>query len=600
MSEKEYFPAKEDFETRPWDEVIEAVEEKSCFWYCNQFCARAAAQEDESKRGIWAFLARLTCFSIDFDSSDGAFGSKIEAFTEKEIALTKELIPLVEDVELRARMADIIWSKQRRDNYEYVPVAVDSYLKSASRLEDHQNWPLCESRIQRAYSLAFSVNNPALSRAVIDHIKGVLDRCNGADPLFLSARMMDLLLEREDGEPGVYAALAEKLATKAEDAGKHFIAREYWTIKARWHALAGEHEAARMASIAAAETHVDEAEERLMQPAAPNLHASGHLEAAIKALRQIPGTQELTRKIHLRMLEFQRKSVAELAQFESGRFDVTEDADKARRMVEGKPLGEALFTLAAMLHPTNAAEAKKWAMEVAKDSPLMSLFPSTRMNAMGRVIARQPGLHHRSPEQAAEALRCKMYERATFSWQMRAVAIIDPARQQISQEHNPGLRDFLSIASDSWFVPHGRERLYARGLHAGAIGDFAVALHLLVPQLEHSLRCLIYDSGAIASGIDPDGIQHEFDLNALLKDSRHSPTLVKLLGEDAVFDLRGVFVDLHGANLRNELAHGLIDFGGFHSSVARYAWWLILRLCCVPGINGFGEHESQDSTSHTP
>jgi Domain of unknown function (DUF4209) len=591
MSEAGRFPRKEDFEARPWNEVIEAVSEKTRFTYCNQFCAKALQQNDESQRELWKYLARITSFEFDFDAPDGIFGSRIDAISEQDIELTKELILLVEDPELKARMADLVWSKQHKGNFHCVGIAVEAYLESAIRLEHPENWVLCEDRIRRAYNLAFSVNNPAIAHSVIDHIKGVLSRCNGEDPLFLSARMMHLLLEREETDTSTYILLAEKLARRAESSGKHYIAREYWVIKARWHDLAGEEEASRAASIAAAETHIAESEGKLKQTAAPYLHAIGDLEGAIKALRQIPGTQERVREIHRRLLEYQRHAVGELAHFESERIDLTTEAEKARRKVEGRSFQDALFVLSVMLKPTSFVEAKRAAEQSANDFRLLSLFGSTRMNSMGRVIARLPSLMDNSPEEAEEALRGRMLEQSSRSWQLYAFGVIDPARRQIVEEHTPRVRDFSNLVANSPFVPPGREGLYARGLHAGLIGDFAGSMHFLIPQLEHSIRCLMYENAAIASSIDPDGIQHEFDLNTLLKTSKHSQVLVNILGEDTVFDLRGIFVDANGANLRNEMAHGLIDSHGFHSFVSLYAWWMVLRLCCIPVLNRLQDAE---------
>lgn len=43
-------------------------------------------------------------------------------------------------------------------------------------------------------------------------------------------------------------------------------------------------------------------------------------------------------------------------------------------------------------------------------------------------------------------------------------------------------------------------------------------------------------------------------------------------------------VERYGSNLRNNLAHGLMNNNGFYTAPAIYAWWLTLRLCCIPNI----------------
>jgi hypothetical protein len=66
------------------------------------------------------------------------------------------------------------------------------------------------------------------------------------------------------------------------------------------------------------------------------------------------------------------------------------------------------------------------------------------------------------------------------------------------------------------FIPLGREYIFARGLYSGLMADFLVSTHLLIPQLEHSIRRLLYQAGAIASTLEDRGIEQERDLNTTL------------------------------------------------------------------------------------
>ena len=48
------------------------------------------------------------------------------------------------------------------------------------------------------------------------------------------------------------------------------------------------------------------------------------------------------------------------------------------------------------------------------------------------------------------------------------------------------------------------------------------------------------------------------------------------------FDLRGLLVERFGLNLRNDIAHGFLAEPQMLTEGALYAWWLALRLCCIP------------------
>ena len=47
---------------------------------------------------------------------------------------------------------------------------------------------------------------------------------------------------------------------------------------------------------------------------------------------------------------------------------------------------------------------------------------------------------------------------------------------------------------------------------------------------------------------------------------------------DLAFELKALFCDAFGPNLRNEIAHGLLDDASCQTAQAVYAWWFLLRL----------------------
>lgn len=101
---------------------------------------------------------------------------------------------------------------------------------------------------------------------------------------------------------------------------------------------------------------------------------------------------------------------------------------------------------------------------------------------------------------------------------------------------------------------------------------------LMIPQIENSLRYVLSASGVITSTLTSRLIQEERDLNVLLR----LPEVAEIFGDDVVFEMQGLFVERFGANLRNRVAHGLVRDTSFYSSEVLYAWWLVLRLLCIP------------------
>jgi hypothetical protein len=97
-------------------------------------------------------------------------------------------------------------------------------------------------------------------------------------------------------------------------------------------------------------------------------------------------------------------------------------------------------------------------------------------------------------------------------------------------------------------------------------GDFLVSTHLLIPQLENSIRYILSNQGEIVSNLGDDRTQDEKNLNSIL----FSPKLIEILGEDITFDLQGLLVERFGSNIRNDTAHGLINIYSFSSPQHSY------------------------------
>jgi hypothetical protein len=124
-----------------------------------------------------------------------------------------------------------------------------------------------------------------------------------------------------------------------------------------------------------------------------------------------------------------------------------------------------------------------------------------------------------------------------------------PALEVLALEHRLRESDFVAIAGRSPIVPKGRERLFGKALFAGYDKDFVSALHLLVPQIEHMVRWHLKAAGIKTTNLDKDGVENENGLNALVE----LPEVTQIFGEDLSFELKALFCDAFGANLRNEL-----------------------------------------------
>lgn len=107
------------------------------------------------------------------------------------------------------------------------------------------------------------------------------------------------------------------------------------------------------------------------------------------------------------------------------------------------------------------------------------------------------------------------------------------------------------------------------------------AIHLLIPQIENGFRRFAEMCGDTISTIENDGKEQVKSLNNIFE----LPNFVESYDEDLLFNLRSLFTEKYGSNIRNRLAHGLLTSEEASSSIAQYVWWISLRLCCMYSIN---------------
>ncbi|NEO28053.1 MAG: DUF4209 domain-containing protein, partial [Kamptonema sp. SIO4C4] len=233
-------------------------------------------------------------------------------------------------------------------------------------------------------------------------------------------------------------------------------------------------------------------------------------------------------------------------------------------------------------NPTDVCKLRQQVKQMAREFPLSHIIPMVIVNQVGKVVARQPSAVLPDNSEKAEAvITFKMYNYATICHQpLKAEICIEPARYQINLEHNVRVNDIFTIIASSPFIPPNHEHLFAKGLYAGLTGDFLTSTHILIPQIENSVRYIMWERGIITSGLDDRGIQNEHNLNTTL----YHREITSIFDENTLFDLKCLLVEHSGSNLRNRMAHGLISDGEFMHPLMSYIWWLTLRLCCLPII----------------
>jgi hypothetical protein len=509
--------------------------------------------------------------------------ASLDDFGSDEVSVLADVAPEIKDPEFRARVADVAWVVGR--DYRMARLAIPAYVESAIRLEKAAHFSLFIERLHRAVQLALLVGqgDPALLASVTAEIERLIQKRAPTETKWACADLMRLLLQAEVSDTTKYAALCESLATQAEGRQDWTVARTYWGCKAEWHRLAKDAEAYRDACLKAAETYAGEAESALKRPTPSHGACAGFLMCAVEALRKIPGTKARVEELHQRILKEQELMVANETTTDQVCSDVSEAVNATLVAFRSKSLEQVLLGLGMIGSPPTLASLRSSAEESMRSNFLGQFFPRGYLTATGKRLAEKPSSMQEDRESQDLCLKAEMVAQINWHRGLMVSGRIKPALHVINTEHFIRLQDLEFLVRDNPFVPAGREPIFIRGLFAGLSGDFLVAAHLLVPQVENSIRHLLYHyAGELrTSKLKDDLTQPERDLSELL----YRDDVEQIIGEDLLFDLRSLLVEPgFGGNLRNYLAHGLMDARQFYADEAVYAWWLMWHICCVPSL----------------
>ena len=180
--------------------------------------------------------------------------------------------------------------------------------------------------------------------------------------------------------------------------------------------------------------------------------------------------------------------------------------------------------------------------------------------------------------------------------QLVARACLLPAIEEIANTYFVGKDGWAPFLINNHFVPRDHIEFYDRGLTAGLKGDFLLAAHLLIPQIENSLRYMIAQSGQEPTRLFGNGDQDREGLKALLT----NPTVEQIFGKDATYALKTILTNKVYGDLRNQISHGYISSIEANGDASVMLWWLVLWILVVPYRGYWADTYSADFFAEWP
>jgi len=295
-----------------------------------------------------------------------------------------------------------------------------------------------------------------------------------------------------------------------------------------------------------------------------------------------------TKEVYAQLRECQQRSVQCMGWITTKILNASELIEGARNWVAGKPLREALLALATVIQVTDFEQEIRIVRESMEKYPFQYLFGSNMIDRSGRVVGRTRGTFTTNNNEFDKALWDRVVQNVTLGYQLDAQTGVCPAINQLTFEHSFRLEDMVDVVIHNPFVHPRREELFAKGFLAGLQWNFAENFSILVPHIENYLRHILDESGHEVMTRDKHGLDNFIQMGKILSDRRQD--LEMLMDTDIVRELRVLFLDQNGPDIRNRIAHGLMSHDDFFAHASIYAWWFIFHLTICPVRNRFAQY----------
>ncbi|MFC1678805.1 DUF4209 domain-containing protein [Elusimicrobiota bacterium] len=546
----------------------------------------AKAADDEPLAQFYDLVAQVMSMYYKEDKSSSPFGPMMSGFGGGRTAITEDfsdanleifeyLLGKTDVHRFNARLADVLWLRKRK--IEFAEAAIAAYLREVKqRLHySQEGWHDGYTALKRGLQLWRSIGGPenfgkeyraTVEATILEIAAEPKDYC----------RVMLLNTFTESGLMQDHKGWTDKARAWGDDALK---AKDF--RKSRDYMKAIEKIARTMKDDALVvqsredelKASIAEAEHFKEMGAAAMIVAHRYGEA-IEIARRIGGKRKLIDELHAAKNAAQEATLKEMKSVEV-KFDPGPSIKAALKSIEGLSAEETIRAIGLMAVPPKKASLRASAEEASKKFVFQAHVPATIVGAKGRSVAKKGSAIEPGTPEWENGIEGAMMHDLSLHQSYCAATVIEACRRELDRRYKSDAAHLAQFVEFNAFVPPGREALFEKGLLAGMRGDWTECLHILIPQIENSVRTVLERAGEIVTHLDEDQVQNELPLHVLLK----KPTTEKIFGEDLVFSMRVLLTEKMGKNLRNSLAHGLLDSRQFNLETSNFLWATTILLC---------------------
>lgn len=235
---------------------------------------------------------------------------------------------------------------------------------------------------------------------------------------------------------------------------------------------------------------------------------------------------------------------------------------------------ESIIMLSKMVSFYKKDEFKKKVLDAAKTNPLSLIFPNSILNDEGQTVFSLPGLNLSNPEENPQVLNDYIHREMHQDQSLSGGLSIRYALLYIKEHFDIDNENLDFLINDNLVIPTDRTEIIRSAIVMALKGQFYESLHILAPQTEKIFRNIAKELGALTVTLENDGTSNEKTLSSVFD----LPELVDCYDNDILFLFKGLLHEKAGANIRNNIAHGIMSPQSANSGASLYFICVFIKL----------------------
>lgn len=473
----------------------------------------------------------------------------IEDLTEEDYKLLKSLDLLKLPLIIKSRICDIIWSQKRE--FSFAKNAAEAYFELFNLCFQENDYLEGVNRIRRAIQISIQINDNEMCdkccQALYDHVI----RVDGKDPGVLSLQLIEIILKQKYGDFNIVLGIINNIILLSKNNPNK--TEKAYLLKIQILNSMKKITEATQTYLELAEYFWKFGEDVIAKNKLDAFKVQYYFEKSIRLYRN-NGEAKIAERVHKRLIAIQKYFPRTMKSYKTA-FDGDKIKELINHYMEGLSFEECIIRIAQIVPFYKKEEFKRKLMEEITQSPISRMFTKKILNSSGQTIFTLPPLNISNPEKDPVVLDMhicnSMYEHQTLLGNV----FLRFAMTYIKENFVLHNKSFDFIIDDNILIPQDRQEIFRLALYMAFNGDSYAALHILAPQIENLFRCIAKEAGALTITLENDGSSREKVLSSIFD----LPELVDCYDNDILFLFEGLLNNLAGANIRNNIAHGLMN-----------------------------------------